>query len=267
MKEEYFDWLDLSKFNRLFTVGCSFTHYRYPTWADIMHKAMPHAEFHNGGRAGGGNLFISNRITEIHRKFNLTESDLVMIMWSTHCREDRFVNNKWVVPGNIYTQDVYEEKFVKEFCQPTGYLLRDISLIDMTNSYLDNLPCTYVGMLSVPFDYQQSHNDTMVKEILGVYNDVVEYFPTSMFELEMNSHWTSNIEYEFNGSPMIDYHPSPLNYYNYLKALGLPINDAALEYAAQSDTLLRSMKSFEQILLTWPDLGDYGYRFDSRGFW
>ena len=177
-----FEYLDLNKFTRLITIGCSFTDYRYPTWADIMSKAMPKAEFINLGRGGAGNLYISNRITEAHRKLNLCDTDLVMIMWSTHCREDRYVDAAWLSPGNIYTQEHYPESFVKEFCQPLGYLIRDLSLIDLANSYLNSLPCTYVGMLSVPFDYQQTLKDNHTIEVLETYKDIVDYFPTSMFE-------------------------------------------------------------------------------------
>lgn len=249
-----FESVDLSKFNRLITIGCSFTDYRYPTWADIMHRAMPHAEFINLGRGGAGNLYISNRATKMNHMLNITETDLVMVMWSTHCREDRYVDKQWLSPGNIYTQQTYEDKFVKEFCQPVGYLIRDLSLIDLTNTYLDSLPCTHIGMLSVPFDYQQDDKDILASEVLSTYKKVIDYFPESMFELEMNSAWTIDVHYEFKGHMMQDYHPTPLNYYNYLRALGINVNSNALEYAAQSDSLLRSMKSIEQIRSTWFDI-------------
>lgn len=248
-----FESVDLSKFNRLITIGCSFTDYRFPTWADIMHRAMPHAEFINLGRGGSGNLYISNRATKANHSLNLTETDLVMVMWSTHCREDRYVNDSWLSPGNIYSQNDYDDKFVKEFCQPLGYLIRDLSLIDLTNTYLDSLPCTHIGMLSVPFEYQQD-DDELTKEVLSTYKNVVDYFPESMFELEMKYDWTRDVVYDFRGNLLPDYHPTPLNYYNYLKALGIDLNSSALEYAAQSDALVRSMKSIEEIRRTWPDI-------------
>lgn len=249
-----FESVDLSKFNRLITIGCSFTDYRYPTWADIMSKAMPHAEFINLARGGAGNLYISNRATKANRTLNLTETDLVMIMWSTHCREDRFINGSWLSPGNIYTQSDYDEKFVKQFCQPLGYLIRDLSLIDLTNTYLDSLPCTHIGMLSVPFEFQQTFRGQVTKEVMESYKNVIDYFPESMYVLEMNGEWTNNVKYEFRGKPFFDYHPTPINYYNYLKALGISLNNSALEYAAQADALLKSAKSLEQIVTTWPDL-------------
>lgn len=254
MSTKSFEWVDLSKFTRLITFGCSFTDYRYPTWADIMARAMPQAEFINLGKGGAGNLYISNRVAKANRELTFTETDLIMIMWSTHCREDRFVNKRWLSPGNIYTQGEYPESFVKQFCDPLGYLIRDLSLIDLTNVYLDNLPCTHIGMLSVPFEYQQDLKNETTTEVLETYKEVIDYFPPSMFESEMNYNWTTNVVYEFNDKPMPDYHPTPLNYYNYLKSLGLELKDKALEYAAQSDMLLRTMKSIAQIRETWPDI-------------
>ena len=218
---------------------------------------MPHAEFINLGRGGAGNLYISNKVTEAHRKLNLCETDLVMILWSTHCREDRYINGSWLSPGNIFTQDTYDNKFVKEFCQPLGYLIRDLSLIDLANSYLDSLPCTYIGMLSVPFDYQQDIKDQSTIDVLSAYKKVVDYFPLDMFDLEMNCQWTQTVTYDFRGKPMPDYHPTPINYYNYIKALGINLNNDALEYAAQSDALLRSIKTIDQIRDAWPELDSH----------
>lgn len=258
-----FEWVDLSKFTRLITIGCSFTDYRYPTWANIMSSAMPHAEFINLGRGGAGNPYISYRASKAHRQLTLTETDLIMVMWSTHCREDRYVNNQWLSPGNIYTQDFYPQSFVDKFCQPIGYLIRDLATIDLTNQYLDSLPCTHIGMLSVPFDYQQDLKDEITAEIIETYKEVIEYFPLNMFESEMKCVWTQDIWYEANGNQIPDYHPTPMNYYNYLKTLGINLNDNALEYAAQSDAMLRSMKSFAQIRQYWPDLDTH----TRKDFW
>ena len=252
---EYFSSLDLSKFNRLFTIGCSFTSYRYPTWANVMHHAMPEAEFYNLGIGGAGNQFISNRLTEAHRKFNFCETDLVMVMWSTHCREDRWVPGGWITPGNIYTQGEYDEKFVSKYCHPLGYLIRDLALIDLSNAYLSTLSCTHVSMLSVAFEFQQVANDYFAsKKVLETYKNVVDYFPPSMLELEMNGRWTTDVVYEIKGKKMPDYHPTPLNYYNYLKKIGIPLNEDALQFATQADATLKSITSMDEIRSEWPNL-------------
>ena len=49
---------------RLFTFGCSFTQYNWPTWADILGRSLHQEgwEFHNIGRAGTGNMQIMKTI-------------------------------------------------------------------------------------------------------------------------------------------------------------------------------------------------------------
>jgi hypothetical protein len=240
--------IDLTKYKRLFTFGCSFTNYRYPTWAHILSKSMPNAEFHNLGRGSGGNLFIANRITEANKKFKFNEDDLVVVMWSTLCREDRYVNDNWLLAGNIFTQGYYPENFVKDFCDPVGYLIRDLSLVELSKTYLDSLPCDNYMMLGVPFDHQVYVETETTNEILNTYSDLIESFPPTMFELELNNKWTDDVSYINNENvQQIDYHPTPMNYYNYLTNLGFELNDAATQYAIASEKTYRSAESIKQL--------------------
>ena len=125
-----FDW---SKYKRFFTFGCSFTCYMWPTWADIVSKEMPAAEFYNFGLSGGGNPLISYRVAETNNRYKFTDTDLVMIMFSTYCREDRWVTDrKWIAGGNIFNNRFYPDSWVKEFADERGYLIRDAAVIDMT---------------------------------------------------------------------------------------------------------------------------------------
>ena len=43
------------KYKRVFAFGCSFTHYSYPTWANLIAYQNTDAEFYNFGKAGMGN--------------------------------------------------------------------------------------------------------------------------------------------------------------------------------------------------------------------
>jgi hypothetical protein len=240
--------IDLTKYKRLFTFGCSFTNYRFPTWAHILSKSMPDTEFYNLGRGSGGNLFIANRITEANKKFKFNEDDLVVVMWSTLCREDRFVNDNWLLAGNIFTQGYYPESFVKEFCDPVGYLIRDLSLVELSKTYLDSLPCDNYMMLSVPFNHQVYVETEKTTEVLNTYSDLIESFPPSLFELEMNNKWTADVSYIGNENvPQIDYHPTPMNYYNYMTKLGFALSDIAEQYAIDSETTYRTAKSLQQL--------------------
>ena len=138
--------IDYSKYKRVFTFGCSFTNYMFPTWADIMAKEMSHCEFHNLGTSGSGNLLISNRIAQANCQFNFCETDLVMIMFTTAYREDRYIDGQWITKGNVYSQDYYDSNFVKKYCDPDYYILRDLGIIQLVKGYMKNLPCNTIYM-------------------------------------------------------------------------------------------------------------------------
>lgn len=264
--------LDPSKYNRLFTFGCSFTEYRYPTWANIASKIFPNATFYNFGKAGAGNTLISNRITETHMKYNLCETDLVLVMWSTYCREDRWVPYDpkfkmpgWQCPGNIYSQEEWpfvDDYYLKYYGQPITYLIRDLSTITMANEYLNSLPCDNLMMLSVPIDYQQDLEDSVTKEMLDAYRPVFDRFPPDIFTHEMNCQWTSDIKYivphKLN-EPSVDYHPTPLNYYNYLKELGFPVTAEVEEYAKESYDKLLNIKFEHELKEVFPECGTVNF--------
>ena len=249
---------DYQKYKRFFTFGCSFTDYKYPTWANIMQRNMPHVEFYNLGRCGGGNTFISNRVTEANRVFKFCETDLIMIMWSTFCREDRYTyNHGWKLPGNIYSQNEYSfttEEYIKEWGQPLTYLVRDLSTIDITTSFLNSLPCDNLCMMSVPLDHQQDLRCQKTRYILDLYSDLHYSYPDNMYELELGGSWVNGSRYKTSWTDDYnDYHPSPLRYANYLKKLNIHITDEAYQYAVDSTNKL-SMITDD---LEFPDVFPY----------
>lgn len=258
--------IDLTKYKRLFTFGCSFTNYRYPTWAHILSKSMPEdCEFHNLGRGSGGNLFIANRITEANKKFKFCETDLVVVMWSTLCREDRLINGNWLLAGNIFTQGYYDDSFVKKYCDPVGYLLRDLSLMELSKTYLDSLPCDNFMMLSVPVTHQIFYPTDLTEEVLETYKDLIDSFPPTMFQTEMKNNWTTDVEYINNENKLqSDYHPTPMNYYNYLTSMGFVLNDKAKEYALASEKTYRSAESIQQLQALFYEEYDF---FTTKNMW
>lgn len=249
---------DYSKYKRFFTFGCSFTGYKYPTWADIMSVNIPHARFYNFGQSGGGNTFIANRITEANHRFKFCETDLIMVMYSTYCREDRYHKERgWVTPGNVYTQAEYDFTDPAYLCNwgdPLTYLVRDISIIDVTNAYLKLLPCDSISMLSVPFDYQQDKNNPIGDELIDTYSELVKSFPTDMFTLEMNKVWGYSCAYMNNGELFYDYHPSPKNYYNYLSKIGIPMSEKSLDYVNNATEILKQVKEEPQFQIAFPNI-------------
>lgn len=248
----------LSKYKRLFTIGCSFTEYFYPTWANILSKSMPEAEFYNLGLSGTSNPFIANRLVEANLKFKLCETDLVIIMWTTTCRETHYVRGGWINPGNIFSQQEYSKEFVDKFADPDGYLMRDLATIEMATSYVNNLPCDYIGLLSTPLEFSYfgagAPPHTLADEILGTYKDLLATFPKSMLELEMHNRWDPSCSYRsdmFSGVRE-DYHPNPIRYCNYLIKLGLPITQDSIDYAKECSQIIATLTHRNEFTVTFP---------------
>lgn len=227
--------IDLTKYKRLFTFGCSFTSYMWPTWADVIAKEMPNAEFFNLGKSGSGNLLVSLRIAEANNRFKFTDTDLIMIMYSSYCREDRWVDGDWISCGNIFNNDVYPRDWVRKFSDEQGYLIRDAAIIDLTSKYLSTLPSTSVQMLSVPFvqGAERSDSRTVVpKDLAALYADTFVKLEPSIFELELAG---KGVDYH----GFQDGHPSTIRYYNYLEKLGFSLSESTKKFAEDSTQILK----------------------------
>lgn len=225
--------IDFNKYKRAFAFGCSFTNYVYPTWADIIMNEMPNVESYNFGQAGGGNHFIACRIAEANTRFKFNETDLVMVMYSTAFREDRFLNGRWKTNGNIYNQGFYDKNFVKNYVDPLGCVVRDLALMEMSRRYLEMLPCGTLMLRAAPMEHEVSDllDDDMLKAI-DVYKDVYYDFPPTLQESMFPNGWVSTMEKGTPGNMHMDQHPLPIDYYNYLEKIG--INVSHREYAVRS---------------------------------
>jgi len=103
---------------RLFTFGCSFTKYHYPTWADII--APNFSEYQNWGDPGAGNNFILNSLVECHSRNVLNKDDTVIILWSGLARTDYYQINHW---GHCHNQYFDLKNNNTTYSCPKGYEL------------------------------------------------------------------------------------------------------------------------------------------------
>jgi hypothetical protein len=241
--------VDYTKYKRFFAFGCSYTSYIWPTWADVVSKEMPQAKFYNLGKTGAGNLCISSKVAEANNRFKFTDTDLVMVMFSSYTREDRWVANEWLTRGNVYVNNVYSSDWVRKFADERGYLIRDASLIDLTNRYLKSLACDSFTMLSVPLTTNSdspSHESTSPADILEVYADTFNSMSPSLFELELDGWDTDYKKFE-------DGHPSTIKYYNYLEKIGFKFSESTKQYALDSTQILIEEDSRALVQTRFPD--------------
>jgi hypothetical protein len=253
--------IDFKKYNRLFVFGCSFTHYSWPTWADLLAKEMEHAEYHNFGKSGSGNLLISNRVTQANCKFKFCETDLVIVMWSSAFREDRYIDDNWRTAGNIYTQKhAYDKNFVKNYTDPEGFVIRDMSLIELTRGYLNNLPCTaiHTSMTKLtgenedlmpdrsqePISFEQKINDIYKTTLDGMLPSVTEIISSTK-----TWHWKDK-----DGNTYYESHPTTMDYCNYLQAVGIPLSQSTIDYAIEAMAKLDTVVCVDDLKELFPKI-------------
>lgn len=178
------------KYKRFFAFGCSFTHYLWPTWADVIGHDIPHYE--NWGMAGAGNQFIFNSIIECNRRNKFNEDDLVMVMWTSCSREDRYVDNSWLVAATENRKTLYGKDWMKKFGnQGKGLMIRDFATIDATQQLLDAFDCDWVNFNGPPlirFDIDRAETD--IKHGKATLDDLEQRWVTQQSMLSQNKvHW------------------------------------------------------------------------------
>jgi hypothetical protein len=170
---------------RLFTFGCSFTQYIWPTWADILGDNFSYYE--NWGQVGAGNTYIYHSVIECLTTQKINPNDTVIIMWSAADREDKYLNGKWINYGPLQHNCTKKlsQQYIKEYYDLKGFLLRDIGLIVGIKNILENQKIPYEFLWMEPIDVTYDENPYLIdvfKEQLG------EIYP-SMFELIYNNSW------------------------------------------------------------------------------
>lgn len=167
--------------NKLFTFGCSFTKYRWSTWADIVSDSF--LKYENLGHGGAGNTYIFNKIMQTIASGEISNKDTVIVMWSSVDRDDRFFNDMWHLPGSIYNQDIYGEEFMRTV-DPEGFFIRDCANIAGAYHALESIGCTFkfLSMTSVW---------TGSKKYKRLYKKYLEYIRPSTHKILFNSDWNS----------------------------------------------------------------------------
>lgn len=186
--------------SRLFAFGCSFTNYRWPTWADILARGFDYSE--NWGQNGAGNHFIFNSLIECINSNSISKNDTVIIMWSSIGREDRWVNGKgWITPGSIYNQNDYDDNFVKKWACPTGYLIRDLAFVSAARKILDSIGCDWKFLSIVPLEYYDDsagYDDeefNIENRLHELYKQDIDMIRPSVYESVFNRDWDSRPGY------------------------------------------------------------------------
>jgi hypothetical protein len=246
-------------FDRLFTIGCSFTQYwRWPTWADALGRQANFYE--NWGLCGAGNSYILYSLMECHQQHQLTSNDTVMIMWTNTSREDRYLQGRWQEGGNVYWSagSTLPQDYVKNFTCERGYLIRDMANIAATKHFLESVGCQWKFMSMVPLDNTNeisglgsNPNDVTTddQDVRKLYQNVLDTIHPSVYSTLFNNDWRSRPGIPDNfDSRQRDFHPTPMEHVEYITQIfpGIITEHSTIEWMADCEQQAR------ENTLNWP---------------
>lgn len=213
---------------RLFTFGCSFTWWPWPTWADIIAYDLdiPH---YNWGIPGLGNVGIHSRLLECDLTNKFTKDDIILVVWSSWNREDRYdvkvrqnVCPKWTSLGDVHTS--YNKSFVKNHWSLSNDLIKNSTAIISANKMFD---VKFNGHINKPI--VNLYNDKM----LGFSSDekVIAHF----YERHIPNDGEYQAKHKCRYTKAHDSHPDILSHLNYVQEfvsikLGKPLNKKTIDF-------------------------------------
>lgn len=221
---------------RLFTFGCSFTHFCWPTWADLL--GLKFDEYYNWAQSGGGNSFILERLVEANATHKFTANDTVIVQWTTHQRHDYFKEGWWA-GGNIFTSPFYDEEYIDKYFDIKGSVIHTFNYVSAAQQILDNTSAmwfmTSMTDLTIPMpefgcgseQYKKDNGLTKINNRsvfdtwpeLKIYEHVLErnWIPITLTDFcDSNGFKPGNISYDGDGFQP-DWHPGPNDHYSWLK--------------------------------------------------
>ena len=133
------------------------------TWADIVGASLHEQGYscYNIGRPGAGNIEIASSIVRIDSIFNFTPDDIIMVVWSSWHREDRFLSlgdgngYGWGPGGQIFWNATYDDNFISKYWSLENDIIKNSVTIRLCQKAYDlAFEGHYFGesLGSLPFD-------------------------------------------------------------------------------------------------------------------
>jgi hypothetical protein len=187
---------------RLFTFGCSFTNYRWSTWADCLAPEFDY--FENWAQSGAGNHYIFNSVMEADQQHKFTAGDTVVVCWSGINREDRYIDGRWHTPGNVhFAKTVYHPEYLMHYVDDRGFLIRDLAYIKAVKRLLESCSINWRFLSMSELVPQNS----LYKDAVDLYQDVLDSIAPGFDKTVFLNNWPKASD---------DPHPSPAEHLAYL---------------------------------------------------
>lgn len=235
----------------LYSFGCSYTNYHWPTYSDYIGTSFD--KHIKGGESGCGNKYIFKNVCD--KLDNIRREDLVIVQWTSLEREDKYfssineltdnynkskIQKGWSSNGSIFELNGYfDESYIKNYFSYNESFEMLESYCTSIKYSLEKIGCKYffIFMLN-PFE---TYDDVLLGEPLSIYynsklrtslykdffKDYTQaiFFKKFMLNLQFNrkslfqmqslieNNQTPNHTYdEFNNVCHLDYHPKSITH-------------------------------------------------------
>ena len=196
-------------YKRLFTFGCSYTEYIWPTWADIIADDLE-IHYENWGQSGAGNVNIACRLLECDLKNTFCDTDLILINWSSFMREDRFIGKNWRCAGNIFNNPYYDNRFINKYWNAENDIIKNCTAIISSNRMFN------INYQSHMIDYE---------EVSGLENIIYDFsnYKYYLNNLPKKNLFDNSKNTQF-GHRIFDIHPDILTHLNHVYTIYEDLN-------------------------------------------
>lgn len=239
-------------FERVFCFGCSWTHYKWPTWADICRYSTDKPVY-NWGLRGIGNVGIFHRLVEANLKHQFTDRDLILVQWTTWTREDRYFKN-WEAGGAVFNNGFYDKKFVDKYWSWNNDIIKNATAIISANAMFKiGYQFTFYPFPVTPdFNYVDPNTN---KTLLDFYRQNLPEVPV----------FPSNINTDFNNT-CLDGHADVQAHLNFFKTniapLGFDAQKEEMRLAVLHDTISQKLNTRQSHEQQWAIIKETVEKFD-----
>lgn len=198
----------MDNYKRLYTFGCSFTKYKWPTWADFIGNQFE--VYENWGQPGAGNLFIATQVYECCQRNCVGTEDVVLVMLSSTNRFDIINRNStFLTEGNIYNSPTLPKDFVENVWSEEFGIYLTWFAANSIKKLLDGIGCKYKIMTA--FDLTKLDDDSLIIDDLLIKGRVIHTLHNLRTEFDFNDNLN-----DFSKVMLKEGH----SYYNFLEQGG-----------------------------------------------
>jgi hypothetical protein len=224
----------------LYTFGCSFTEYPWPTWADIIGYDYKH--FENWGKCGTGNEYSFLSLVEVLNSRSITSNDNIMICWSSLTRIDVRRDGHWDGKGNIFKSDV-PRTIINFIYNDEGFAYKSIQYVLSACMLLSKINVRWKMFFMSDF-FDEKHegykSESTLREYfykqLAQYGDHILRVP--MWQSLINDPKKMYTAMGPRGyGPHEDYHLTPISHVKYIDTYmsEIQLSDKARQFALEAD--------------------------------